>query len=166
MSKNLITATQLMDEIKLFRQSQQSLMLASCTSENDPLASYAPFVEDDSGCFYLLLSDIAAHSVNLRSHQTQNKQLSILLIEDEKKSRNIFARKRLSYNCMVSLYSRDDPVWQDIIDKLYDKFGKTIELLAGLSDFNLYCLNPCQGNYVRGFGQAYELKDAKVPVLT
>ncbi len=41
-----------------------------------------------------------------------------------------------------------------------------LSVLSGLGDFNLYCLTPVDGNYVRGFGQAYELRDAKYPVLT
>lgn len=160
-----MTTTQLIEEIKLFRQQQQSLILASCSSNYEPLASFAPFVEDDNGSFCILLSDIASHSVNLRQHQETNKELSVLLIEDEKTARNVFARKRLSYSCRVSICPREDAQWQNIIDKLQEKLGKTIELLASLSDFNLYCLSPKKGNYVRGFGQAYELKEGRFPVI-
>ena len=30
-----------------------------------------------------------------------------------------------------------------------------VQLLAGLPDFMLFCFDALEGNYVRGFGQAY-----------
>lgn len=166
MSKETITSEQLFKEVKFLRQEQKSLLLASCSSNNDPLASYAPFVEDEQGQFYLLLSDIASHSTNLKQHHKDHKKLSVLLIEDEINSRNVFARKRLSYECSVSLLSKEQEYWQTIIDSLQKKFGRMIDLLVTLNDFNLYCLTPVKGTYIRGFGQTYELKDAKYPVCT
>ena len=71
-----------------------------------------------------------------------------------------------AYECYVTVLSKELPIWQSIIDSLQKKFGKTIDLLASLNDFNLYCLTPINGNYVKGFGQAYELKDAKYPIMT
>ena len=163
--KKITTEDDLRKEIQLFRQQQKTLMLASQSENKQPLASYAPFIEDDQGRFFLLLSGLAAHSANLYYHQHQQSTLSVLLIEDEQAARNIFARKRLTYSCTVSIWSREHAQWQEKISVLQDKFGKTVEVLAALGDFSLYCLTPQQGNYVRGFGQAYELLDAIEPVL-
>ncbi len=157
-SVKIISAEKIVDEIKEFRKNRQSLILSSCSKINQPLASYAPFVDDKNGDFYLLLSDMALHSTNLKLHNQQKTMISILLIEDENKVRNIFARKRLTYNCSVSLCARDNENWNKIIKSLKHKFGNTIDLLASLNDFSLYCLKPHEGRYVRGFGQAYELK--------
>lgn len=162
---NRVTIEELRKEINDFRQRQKTIQLASCAINNEPLASYAPFVEDEEGNFYLLLSGLASHSANLQRHQAEQSRISVLLIEDEQTARNVFARKRLTYQCNVSVWSREHPQWQFIIDSLQKKLGKTITVLAGLGDFNLYCLIPEQGNYVRGFGQAYELRDAKIPVI-
>ena len=140
-----LTEDDLRKEIQLFRQQQKTLVLASQSENKEPLASYAPFIEDDQGRFFLLLSGLAAHSANLYYHQEQQNTLSVLLIEDEQAARNIFARKRLTYSCTVSIWSREHPQWQEKIVALKDKFGKTIEVLAGLGDFNLYCLTPQQG---------------------
>ena len=167
--ERVLTKEMILDEISLFRQTQKTLILATQTpSDSDiqlPLASYAPFIEDSEGNFYLFLSGLAHHSVNLKHHSDTQSQFSILLIEDEQSSRNLFARKRLNYSCTVSIWSRNHPKWQEKVDKFQETFGKTIEVLAGLGDFNLYCLTPSEGNYVRGFGQAYELKEGKEPVL-
>ena len=90
---------------------------------------------------------------NLQSH----KQLSILFIEDEQQCRNFFARKRLTYQCQAEVIARNHPDWQTVVTQLQNKLGKTVELLAGMDDFNLYCLQPLAGTYVRGFGQAYAI---------
>lgn len=156
--KNTLTEESLCEEIRCFRQQQKTLILASQSPDNHPLASYAPFIEDDEGNFYLLLSGLASHSINLQNHQSEHTTLSILLIEDEQTARNLFARKRLNYTCQVTSWSKKHPQWQGKIAELQEKFGKTIEVLAALSDFKLYCLSPIKGQYVRGFGQAYELK--------
>jgi len=163
--ENTITDDSLREEIRLFRQQQKTLILASQSPDNQPLASYAPFIEDDTGCFFLLLSGLAAHSVNLQHHQSEQSLLSVLLIEDEQSARNLFARKRLNYSCKVTICSREHPQWQEKINALQKEFGKTIEVLAGLGDFRLYCLSPVEGRYVRGFGQAYELENAVHPIL-
>jgi heme iron utilization protein len=163
------SAENIKQEITEFREQQKTLILATLSETssamNEPLASYAPFVEDEDGHFYLLLSALAAHSSNLRQHQNKSGKFSILLIEDESASRNLFARKRLTYECRVTIWPREHPQWQMIIDKLQAAFGKTIEVLAALEDFSLYCLTPEKGNYVRGFGQAYEIQTDQLPKL-
>ena len=164
-----LTEEKIIEEIKQFCQQHKTLILATQSpleaEPSQPLASYAPFIQDDSGNFYLLLSALANHSQNLKSHQSEKSRLSILLIEDEKTSRNLFARKRLNYSCTVSIWPREHPQWQTRVDQLRERFGKTIDVLSGLGDFSLFCLTPIEGHYVRGFGQAYELKDGKFPVL-
>ena len=151
------------NEVREFRRQHATLILSTCSKEHQPLASYAPFIEDEEGHFYLLLSGLANHSSNLQHHEEQNNPVSVLLIEDEQQSRNLFARKRLTYSCDVSVWSREHAQWDTIIEMMQKKLGKTIDLLAGLGDFNLYCLTPGEGNYVRGFGQAYELAQDHLP---
>ena len=164
-----LTEEKILEEIKEFCQQHKTLILATQSpteaEPSQPLASYAPFIQDGLGNFYLLLSALANHSRNLASHESERSRLSILLIEDEKTSRNLFARKRLSYSCSVSILPREHPQWQKRVDQLQERFGKTIEVLSSLGDFSLYCLTPIEGQYVRGFGQAYELKDGRYPVL-
>jgi len=164
--EKVVSDEMIVEEVRQFCQQQKTLMLASSSPDDaQPLASYAPFIEED-GCFFLFLSGLASHSHNLKNHQIENNQVSILLIEDEQSSRNLFARMRLNYSCTVSIWSREHPQWQEMLNKMEERFGKTISVLSSLGDFKLYCLTPVDGNYVRGFGQAYELRDAKYPVLT
>ncbi len=157
MSRKTITTTELIAEITRFRKQQQSLLLATCSEQGHPLSSYAPFIETETGDFCLLLSDMAEHSQNLHYHQQTQIPCSIMLIEDEVNCRNLFARKRVTYQCQVQVSNREQPQWTPAIEKLQQKLGKTIELLSTLADFKLYFLTPQSGNYVRGFGQAYPL---------
>ena len=159
----ILSIEKLIAEITEFRQQQKTLILA--TYSNQPLASYAPFIDDETGNFYLFLSGLATHSGNLQQHLSEQNLMSVLLIEDEQTSRNLFARRRLTYHCEVSIWPREHPQWKSRIESFREKFGKTIDVLAALGDFSLYCLTPKQGSYVRGFGQAYELENAKIPVL-
>lgn len=154
-----------MEEIAAFRAQQQTLLLATCSEQGQLLNSYAPFVETKTAQFYLLLSDMAEHSQNLHYHEHTQTLFSIMLIEDEAACRNVFARKRLTYQCRVQRINREQSKWQPAIETLQQKFGKTIELLSSLADFNLYFLTPQTGNYVRGFGQAYPLDSEGVPVI-
>jgi putative heme iron utilization protein len=161
-SKKLPSVDTIKVEIENFRQQQQTLMLASNNNAGLAEASYAPFVEDENGHLYLLLSGLSSHSRNLRLHIQQQTPVSVMLIQDEQNSRNLFARKRLSYTCQVSLLAREDSRWQPVITRMQDKLGNTVRLLAGMGDFNLYNLQPQQGNYIRGFGQAYKLKGQEI----
>ena len=167
--EKVLTEELIIEEIKEFCRQRKTLIIAtqspSEAEPSQPLASYAPFIQDDPGNFYLFLSGLANHSQNLKSHQSEKSRLSVLLIEDEKTSRNLFARKRLNYSCTVSVWPREHPQWQNRVDQFQERFGKTIKVLSSLGDFSLYRLTPIEGHYVRGFGQAYELRDGKFPVL-
>ena len=120
--ERVLTEAMLIEEIIQFREQQKTLILATLSldssQECQPLASYAPFIEDEKGHFYVFLSGLASHSVNLNCHHDKQSKLSVLLIEDEQSARNLFARKRLSYSCTVSIWPREHLQWQEKIDKL------------------------------------------------
>ena len=165
MTDKTTSEKQLIDEIARFREQQQSLILATTNDQGKPLSSTAPFIESDDGDFVLLLSDMAEHSQNLSYHKQSGTVAAVMLLEDEAQCRNIFARKRLSYECRVQIVDRKQPQWQPMIEQLQQKFGKTIDLLSSLGDFRLYVLSPQNGNYVKGFGQAYPLSTDGRPIL-
>jgi len=137
-----------------FKQSVKTLQLSTLTTEGKPNASYSPFIEDDSGNFYIFVSQLAGHTQDLLS----NPQASILLIQDEVETRQIFARKRISYQCDVIAIPPNDPRYDSILDSMEKRFGNIMELLRNLPDFILFQLTPYQGQYVKGFGKAFKLK--------
>ena len=136
-----------------FKQSVQTLQLSTLTAEGKPHASYSPFVADESGNFYIFISQLAEHTQNLLA----NPQASILLIQDEAETRQIFARRRISYQCNVEMIEEEHNEYADLLDSMEKRFGNIVELLRGLPDFILFCLVPDEGQYVQGFGKAYKL---------
>ena len=164
------------DDIILFIAAQQSLHLACSivedsnvhqsdlknipvTVHNKAHISYTPFIYDkDNNEFYIYISKLADHGKYLPTNQS----VSIMLIEDEKSSKNIFARKRLTYLCSVSSISRNSIQWDEFIEKFKQQFGKIMELLSQFNDFDMYCLKPQKGNYVQGFGKAYQIQNGKI----
>jgi len=162
----MIDEEQLQQEILDFVKQQQTLMLSTVNAENQPLASYTPFIQDEQGNFYIFISDMAEHSKNIQMASQNKSGVSVLLIEDEQASRNLFARKRLSYSCQVKKIDRSEAEWAILIQQFQDRFGKIMELLAQLGDFRLFCLRPKIGNFVQGFGKAYNLENGKIKHIT
>jgi len=144
---------QLQEAFEHFKQSIKTLSLSTIDSENRPRASYAPFIEADDGRFYIFVSQLASHTQDLLS----NPNASILLLEDEQETRQIFARQRISYQCHVEVVSVDDSIYLDRLDQMESRFGNVMTLLRTLPDFILFSLKPYEGQYVKGFGKAYKL---------
>jgi len=80
-----------------------------------------------------------------------------MLIEDEARTRNFFARKRFSCQCSVEVVGRETTEWRTVMSLFKRKFGKVFDMIRPLQDFTLFRLTPDGGLYVRGFGQAFEV---------
>ena len=148
--------TKLNEAYARFRQLHegvQSLMLGTVGQEGFPRVSYAPYVRDGSGNFFVYLSHLSEHT----SEMIANKVASVLLIEDESRVEQIFARIRISYLCDVIQIDRDDARYESTLTRFKDKFGNVISVLRSLPDFVLFQLSPKSGRVVTGFGQAYDL---------
>ncbi|RZM74738.1 HugZ family pyridoxamine 5'-phosphate oxidase [Leptolyngbya iicbica] len=131
----------------------QSLMLSTVTPEGQPQASYTPFVMGRDRTFYIFVSGLSSHTQNLQ----KTSQAGILLIEDEAQAQQIFARRRLMYDCDVTLIERHDPQWANLADQFKRRFGNLIDMLRQLPDFQIFQLAPSGGRFVVGFGAAYEV---------
>ena len=130
-----------------------SLELATSAPDGKPLASYAPFVRIDGPELCVFLSSLAQHTSNI----AKNPRVSAMVIEDECKSTNLFARERLILDCNVERIERNSDEWNHWLEPYKTKFGAIADTLLQLADFNLYLLVPRCGTYIKGFGQAYSL---------
>ncbi|UTM58665.1 heme utilization protein HutZ [Photobacterium sp. CCB-ST2H9] len=139
-------------QIQEFRETCQTLQLATVDADGKPNVSYAPFALLEDG-YYILISRIARHARNL----LENPQVSLMMIEDEAESKAIFARMRLTFEADVVLVERHTERWQAGIEALKVRFGEIVDGLSGLEDFNLFRLEPTQGLFVKGFGQAFQV---------
>ena len=133
-------------------ENSRSLSLSTVNEDGKPLASYAPFWRDSKGEFYIVTSDLSAHTVNL-----QLGKADVLVIEDEGQSKEIYARERLNFACTCQEIPRDAGEFTAAVAGLEKRHGEIVELLCSLSDFRLFQLTPHQGVLVLGFGKAYEI---------
>ncbi|PSR16492.1 pyridoxamine 5-phosphate oxidase [filamentous cyanobacterium CCP3] len=129
----------------------RSLMLSTVSGEGSPQASYAPYVMDDDYRLYIFTSGLSAHTQNLQN----TGQASVLLIEDEAETGQVFARQRITYDCRAQLLPRGTADWQTVADRFEQRFGEIITMLRSLDDFQIFCLSPQSGRFVMGFGAAY-----------
>ncbi|MEZ9241209.1 heme utilization protein HutZ [Vibrio splendidus] len=139
-------------EIKEFRQERRTLQLATVDEEGRPNVSYAPFVQNQEG-YFVLISDIARHARNLKA----NPQVSLMMIEDEESSKQLYARKRLTLDAQASVVERETELWTQVIGQMQERFGEIIDGLSQLQDFSLFNLKAENGLFVKGFGQAYQV---------
>lgn len=136
-----------------FTQQFQSIIISTVNQNGIPNASYAPFVIDENKNIYIFVSGLSTHTQNLQAVP----KASVLFIDDESNTQQIFARRRLNYECNASLLSRDTQSWIQIISNFEARFGNIIQLMRDLPDFRIFKLIPFAGRFVVGFGAAYEI---------
>jgi len=134
------------------RAGVQSVMLATLGDNGDPHIGYTPFVFDDRDII-VFVSQLSKHTRDLLT----NPRVSVMLIDDEQSSSQIFARTRVSYLCQAKVVDREDQAYTPALDLLESRHGKMIGVLRQLPDFVLFRLQPQSGQFVMGFGQAYRL---------
>lgn len=139
-------------EIVEFREDCKTIQLATVNEKGEPNASYAPFTYYKNQ-YVVLISEMARHARNLQ----QVPKVSLMLIEDEKTARELFARKRLTTHADSRLVEKDSDEGKELLGALRERYGERINNLANLSDFKLFSFTPRQSLYVKGFGQAFHV---------
>lgn len=130
----------------------KSAVLGTLGENGYPFSSYAPFYYDGK-TVYIFISDIATHAQNMQ----RDPRASVLFIEDESSSPQIFARKRISLQCDVKRIDREEDIFEPVMHAFIAKQGGTLSMLMGMRDFNLYALTPIYGEATFGFGDAYHV---------
>ena len=140
----------------------RSLILATTNPDGAPLTSYAPFIVDEQRQFTIFTSQLAGHTANLQ----RTGQASVMLIEDEAETTQIFARQRVTFQCRASLIRRDSEEGAAALADYEARFGKMVGLLKSLPDFQLFRLQAQSGSLVIGFAQAYTLSGDRFEIIT
>ncbi len=138
--------------IQAFIEQFSTAQLGTVDDKGTPLASYAPFVRDGND-FIMLLSTVSKHARNLQCHP----KASLMLVEPEDKARHLFARERLVIDCDVVHIEKSQPEAEPLKQQMKAAYGDIVDQLCGMKDFSFYRFVPKSGNYVKGFGQAFEL---------
>ncbi len=131
----------------------KSVIIGSVDAQGVPLASYAPYVMDEKKNIFIMLSGLSSHTRNLET----KAKASALFIEDEGRAQNIFARKRLTFDCSVSILDPAGDDFDKIADLMYERHGTIIERMRLQPDFRIFQLSPESGRFVIGFGAAYDV---------
>ena len=96
----------------------QTLQLATLDAVGEPSISYAPFVQDEAGNFYIFVSTLASHTQEILNHP----RVAVLLIADEQEARQIFARTRATYRCVAEVVAREATIYPQMLDALEARF--------------------------------------------
>jgi len=137
--------------MKKFLANIQTAIIGTLDSHNHPFSSYAPYVYDENR-FYVYISDIATHAKNLQ----KNPKVSLFFVEDESKTENMFARKRVSLQCDSQKIARGSERFERVLELFSQKFdAKMVATLKQMVDFNLYEFKVTYGEATFGFGKAY-----------
>lgn len=139
-------------QIQELKAQAKTILLATLDEQGNPNVSYAPFVIHN-GKYVVLISEIARHARNLQ----QVPKVSLMLIEDESLSRQIFARKRLTFDATAQVLDKDSDEGKACLEALAARHGELIWDLAKNADFKIFGFEPSQGLYVKGFGQAFQV---------
>lgn len=130
--------------------------LATVSGAGLPHASYVP-IATHAGCFLFFVSELSEHTANLR----ESRQASLMLIEDEGRTEQLFARNRATFSGAVQHIERQSPEWDAASTAYGERFGKFFEMLTGLKDFHMFSLSPQDIRLVVGFGAAYRVSGEK-----
>ena len=131
----------------------KTLILATVSTQGQPNASYAPFAMDTDGHFFVYISDIALNAQNL----LVNPKVSVMIVEDEHASKEIFARRRITLSCEVKELQEAQDIYTEKPQLLKQRHGDIVDSLSDYQDFHLFEFTPIKGRMVLGFGKAYEL---------
>jgi putative heme iron utilization protein len=140
----------------------RSVVLATVDADGKPGSSYAPVLVDDDGTMWCLVSGMTIHTRNVEATGVA----SALFIEDESKAQQIFARRRLSFDCKAAVLPRDHEAFAGVVARFTERFGTIAEQIAGMPDFRPLRLTPQSGNFVIGFGAAYHVQDGQLSQVT
>ena len=137
----------------------RTLVMAASGGDAMPEMGVTPLVRMN-GAFYIYPSRLSAH---VRAVLAAGKA-AFMVIEDESKTQNIWARKRLKFDSELVEIDRKSDEFNAVCDIFADKHGPTMGLIRDFSDFHLLRLRPLGGLMVLGFARAYRLSGEALDV--
>lgn len=129
---------------------QKTILISSIGDNNLPHISYSPFFMKENKV-YIYISRIAEHYKNLE----ENKNASLLVIEDESESKILFARNRITLRGTAKKVASVD---EDVLKGFEEIHTKNMMDTLSKMDFSFFEIEISDGRLVEGFGKAFELK--------
>lgn len=142
------TDEEIIESFQTFENDKMSFILSTVDAENTPLTSYAPFIKHEND-YFIAISSKLPHFTNMM----QAQKAHVLIIEDEAKANNIYARKRLYFNVTCSIENDTEKIFS-----LFDtRYGDELSFLRDMPDFKVFRLVAGEKSLVLGFGAAYKM---------
>lgn len=135
------------------RANCQTVILGTVGEDGFPDASHSPTVIHDDFTAAIYVSELSRHTQNLRA----SGKASVLLIEDESKAGQIYARRRLTVEATVEEVDRESSAFDAWMGELEGRHGKVVGHLRAMEDFHVMLLRPQEATLVYGFGRAFRL---------
>jgi len=154
-----VSQDELKSQCRELLETCDALFLATIDSTETPMASFAPCWRDSRGYFYVMLSDLAEHTENLRNCP----DASCLVLGPA--SDDAFSRPRVTLKLRAEFLDDSDSGYQAALQGLTRKHGETMEILRGLADFHLIRLQPVSGTLVAGFATTLAISPDTTPEL-
>ncbi len=151
---------QVQAKLDVFLDDIKTVILSTVSEDGEPFASHSPFVEDEDGNFYVFISTSVQHSHNMYN----TKKAHILFLEDESKTKHIYARRRLYFKAKAEKFDENDERTEKIAQLFEKRFEKQASLVREMPSSRFYKLTPSEGNFVIGFGAAYKLDETNKKV--
>ena len=130
----------------------QTILMAAPGADGIPEMGVSPVVWY-AGEMFIYPSRLSAHVRAL----LKAKRATFLVIEDEDRAQNIWARKRIKFNSELSEIDRKNEIFDVVCDAFASRHGPTMGLIRDFTDFHLLRLRPTDGVMVLGFAKAYQL---------
>ncbi|WP_418965142.1 pyridoxamine 5'-phosphate oxidase family protein [Cetobacterium sp.] len=152
---------QIEKEIQEFEKSFKSVILGTISKTGEVDVTYAPYLNYE-GERYIYISEIGDHFDNLKDNP---QKFEVMFLQDEKEAISVLVRKRLRYNVVAEFQERDEK-FDKILDSFEESVGDGMKVVRKMQDFHLVKLSVIDGRFVKGFGQAYNLKDGDIIQMT
>ena len=137
----------------------KSLIITVNNKINYPEIGYAPYVFLNS-FFYIFSSELSPHI----KHLLYNKKGTFMIIEDECKAKNIWARVRIKFEAKITVVDRNENNFNKLCKQIQNLHGKTLNLIKQFNDFHLIKITPIKGSIITGFGNAFILHGISLEV--
>lgn len=147
------------EDLESFIKGFGSVCLATLSRDNEVMCSYAPIIQAPWGS-YIYISEVSEHFANIKNNPNN---IEIMFLEDESKAASVILRKRARFKVSTSFIERGDE-----FDKTFDEFEKIsggiggIKTIRKMLDFHLIKLTFGDGRFVKGFGEAYDIKNGEI----
>lgn len=137
-------------ELGALVDSRRVAALGTIGDDGAPLVSMVPYaLERQLGCFVIHVSELAAHTHNLRARA----RVSLLVAQGEAEGQPVHALPRATFDGVARVPTRDGAEWQACRAAYLARFPEA-EPMTHFGDFRFVAIEPAGARQVAGFGSA------------